>query len=506
METRMGPYVRRVLSAVSYAVIAASVATGLLLRSVEVISRNYVFVYDQGLDMMAAYGISVLHKLTLIGAEAGGGFAGLPGIFHGPGYHYLLAALSVLSRGDPYGAMVFLWVAHIAEVAGFYFLGRRLFGKTGGLASAFIAAVSPDFIGMSRVLWAPNFAGPFVLVFLGILLMRRRKSWQEAYLLGIAASGLYHFEIPIAAAAIAGSFLCLLFVERMRRVLLWFAWVCGIVTGVLPLILFDARHGWKTVNGLVAFVLHPVTVTRSAPYDIAGNIRAILFHINGVFPPVSGLPFWFWTAVLAGAVSLLIRSDRHAARKRTVLAVGIVIGIHAVLFVPYRNPVYGHYLTLLSYAIVVAAGYIAARLQESKRSGMVLVLAVLLAAPSLLLYGRTIPADLADSGGTAKIRGKTEAIDAVYAMEQGKPFNLLVFTPPVYTYPYDYLLRWYAQRKYGYLPGNEKKGDTILLIEPDPEKPWSYNGWLETVIKTGTVVSTRTLPNGFIIQKREFPI
>jgi len=41
-------------------------------------------------------------------------------------------------------------------------------------------------------------------------------------------------------------------------------------------------------------------------------------------------------------------------------------------------------------------------------------------------------------------------------------------------------------------------------IEKDPWQPWSYQGWLKTVIKTGKIVKTVTLPSGFIVQERIF--
>ena len=110
--------------------------------------------------------------------------------------------------------------------------------------------------------------------------------------------------------------------------------------------------------------------------------------------------------------------------------------------------------------------------------------------------------DYFDYGGTAKIKGKIDAIDYIYKDSNGKKFGLLVFSPPVYTYSYDYLIWWHGQKKYNYIPYKEKRRTFYLLIEPDPGKPWSYKGWLETVIKTGKVVETKTLPNGFIVQKR----
>jgi hypothetical protein len=61
-------------------------------------------------------------------------------------------------------------------------------------------------------------------------------------------------------------------------------------------------------------------------------------------------------------------------------------------------------------------------------------------------------------------------------------------------------------KKYGYTPPSEKKGLLYLLIEPDTEEPWRHKGWLETVIKDGTVEKTWNLPSGFIIEKRRLDL
>ncbi len=484
------------------AMAAAASLSGIVLRSVELANHNYVFVYDQGLDMMAARSIAVGHKLTLIGAEAGGGFAGLPGIFHGPGYHYLLAAISIFSRGDPYGAMAVLWVMHMGEIWFLYVLGKRLFGRWGGVGAAFMTAVSPVFIGMTRVIWAPNFAGLCIVLYLFALFTSRPARTRSMMVLGFMASVLYNFEIPLAVAAVLSAIGYMWLVQKIRRPLYWAAFISGCVAGFLPMIAFDARHGWTTVRGIIGFFTHPVILSTSVPYDIAGHIRAILFYINGIFPSISGLPYWFWTALLVLGVWVYRRRDTRIQRYPGVTALGIIAVVHILLFVPYRNPVYGHYLTILSYAVVLTVGYIVARMHEERYDWMIGIILLAVAIPALLLYPRTAYADYRDYGGTAKIKGKTDAIDAVYRLAGGKPFNLLIFTPPVYTYPYEYLLQWYAKDRYGYTPGQKKQGTVFLLIEPDPEKPWSYNGWLETVIQTGTVESTVTLPSGFIIQKR----
>ena len=78
---------------------------------------------------------------------------------------------------------------------------------------------------------------------------------------------------------------------------------------------------------------------------------------------------------------------------------------------------------------------------------------------------------------------------------------MFIFSPPIYVYPYDYILWWHAKEKFGYVPDNIKAGTFYLLIEKDNDELW-YKGWLETVIKDGTVIWEKTLSSGFIVQKR----
>jgi hypothetical protein len=110
--------------------------------------------------------------------------------------------------------------------------------------------------------------------------------------------------------------------------------------------------------------------------------------------------------------------------------------------------------------------------------------------------------DYFDYGGWHKIKGKLDALDVIYQDAEGKPFNVLVYTPPVYTYAYDYLFQWYGAKKYSYVPGKDATGTFYLLMEEDTSSARGHIGWMETVVKTGDVVWTHTLPSNLIIQKR----
>jgi dolichyl-phosphate-mannose--protein O-mannosyl transferase len=137
---------------------------GILLRSPEIISGNYLFGHDHGRDYLAAYNIAVNHKLTLIGAEAGSGVAGINGIFHGPGYFYLIALAYALFQGNPIGAQVFMLLFGIAALIAAAWTGYKMFGRVGSVLFLFFVAVSPLIVSQSRFIWSSHPITVFILL------------------------------------------------------------------------------------------------------------------------------------------------------------------------------------------------------------------------------------------------------------------------------------------------------------------------------------------------------
>lgn len=495
------------ISYIVFGIMAVAVVLGITLRLVETFSGNYVFGFDQGLDFLAARSIAVDHKITLIGSEAGAGFAGLPGVFHGPGYRYILAVLLAVPSGNPYGAIVFLGALSVVLLWVLFRLSDHIFGRPVAWATVFLAAVSLPLIGQGRMVWAPNFSGLVALPFLFTLWMSRKNAPWYMFLTALLASSLYHFEIPMAVPAVLASFLYFLFVTKNRQVYGWGLYVFGIFLGFLPMLLFEARHGWGLVKGLLSYGGRIGATKAAAPFyplkELIGDGNALLSTIRDSFhfgvPWVSGI---FPAVLLAGALIFAYREKSKDIRQ-FVTALLLLIGSHVLVYYPYRGPVYSHYLSLLYFVYPLVAAYVAVASLSIRATRLVVyVLGLLMIIEVLSVFPKTIRYDYADYGGTAKMKGKIDAIDAIYEHAAGKGFNIQVFTPPVLPHAYDYILLWYAAKKYGYTPERNLTGTVYLLIEPDPEKPWSYNGWLETVIKTGEVESRWKLPSGFMIEKR----
>jgi len=150
-------------------------------------------------------------------------------------------------------------------------------------------------------------------------------------------------------------------------------------------------------------------------------------------------------------------------------------------------------------------GYILYAAYVQKKKYIVYVLVGFLGLLSVLSITHGIKDfrnDYYDYGGISKMQGKKDAVDYIYKDAAGKPFGLFIFTPGVFTYPYDYAFSWYGAKKYGYLPTQSKDDLFYLLIEEDKYNEWAVKGWMDSVIREGEVSKTETLKSGFIVQKR----
>lgn len=475
-------------------------------RCVELLSGNYLFGFDQGLFFEAVKKIVVGHKLTLIGAEVGG----QGGFFQGPGWYYLLSIPFIITGGDPYGAMVLMFLIGMLTVIFTLFFGRKMFGSKTTFFIAFFIAISPSVIAQSRFIWPP-FTMSLLAVFILFFLFRvLQKSEKFLPLLTFAVSLMFHFEIATGATLLA-QLIVLSPIVLMKRIvsLRFFLFSIGsFLLPLTPLLLFDIRHESIITKGLLRLLSgganpsHVVTFRYIEAmfwnhFDIFRANFLSAFHNSQILWPVLLL------ALLAGSAAIIKDKKKTFGLRIFVLYLVTSPIILFFVFMFYLWPIWEWWLLELIVFYCFLLGIIAGYLWQRPpfRPFIVVILIIFLAGYTKQVI-HFYTSDLYDFGGTHKIKGKLEAIDYIYQDAKDEKFGLIIFSPPIYTYAYDYLLWWHGERKYSYLPHQEKKGTFYLLIEPDPHKPWTYKGWLETVIKDGEILETKELPSGFIIQKR----
>lgn len=492
-----------------YFLLVLLVFLSLFPRSVELFNQNPVFGFDQGRDYLAVKSIVVDHKLTLIGAELGAGSAGISGIFQGPGFFYLLAIPFILFNGNPAGGTVLMFALSVLAIIAGFLLGRKIFGKFWGFQIALLIAISPILISQARFVWNPHSPTLFILLtFYFLYLVIEKKQKLFIFLTAFFAGFIYNLEFGVSIPLCFSLFLfsIYLFKFQFKKYLFLFL---GFLVAFSPMIAFEARHRFLALTGLISYLSNPNKIP--GPSDISfipDHAKSFIFGLQDTFPGVNNfnLALVFWILLISLSVYFLSKEKNEVLKKFLTFLLILIPGTFFIFYF-LKNSVWTYYLTdlVLSYTILftylVFSSY---RRKLYKLNFILIITASILILIAFNSSVRTTIYDYSDYGGTAKLKGKIDAIDYIYKDAKRTSFGVMVFTPPIYTYPYDYLFWWYGREKYNYVPYNDKRGLVYLLIENDPYKPWSSKGWLETVIKNGTIIKTVTLPSGFIIQKRIF--
>lgn len=475
-------------------------------RATELIAGNYLFGYDQGQAYLAVKQIVVDHKFTLIGTPVGG----QGGFFQGAGWYYLLSIPFFFLHGNPYGGMILMFLIGVGTVILTMLVGREMFGWRTGLLIGFLIATSPTIIPQSRFIWAPFPVSFLSVIFLYLFYQTLQGKKYCLSLLAFTISLMSHFETAIAGTLLISS---ILFIPILiwKRLITWKTFAFAIILLAIPqipLLLFDIRHNFIITKGIVHYNQSGLSNNHQVTFlyftlMVKQHFDVFISVFSSMFTPASDYWLPILISVLIGITFCVKDKSIPFAKKFFIIFLSSTPLTLFAVFLFYAWPIWNWWVLELPIFYCFLFGILL--MQFSKFSIGKLVLIISLFYFSFVYVQYTIHAyryDYPDYGGTAKIKGKSDAIDYIYKDAHGKQFGLLIFTPPVYTYDYDYLLWWYGLKKYHYLPYKKKNGDFYLLMEKDPSKPWSYNGWLETVIKVGKVEKTVTLPSGIIIQKR----
>lgn len=479
---------------------------GFFLRAQEVLSNNYLFLLDMGRDMLAVKGIIYDFHPTLIGP-----YTSLAGVFQGPLYYYLIAIPSFILKGNPLGPLILMLIISLLSVILAFYFSKKYFGIVSGLFIALLFSVSPEAIAASTYTWNPHPMWLLIVLFT-FLFYRLLNGNEKLHLFVWPVIGLmFHFEAALGFfIGITSLLLSLIILRKQLLVRHFLIGICICSLTFSPLVLFDLRHEFLMTKSVIT-LLKGGNESLFVKGESLGFFDLTINHANTFISNyISGFPKLFnfnYTHVILfiGTILSFIYTRKNKKLQPFYSYYKMYfafLSIFLVLLLFYPYPLRYWFFTGFQTFHIIAVGISFALLWRYK-IGKIIILLLLI---KLLFYSIAQIDKLyfnpPNDGGFAKVRGKLSAIEYIYKDSGGKDFNFLIFTPPVLTDAYDYLVWWYGSRNYNYIPGKEKAGVFYLLIEPDGSNPWSYKGWLETVVKTGTVLETVNHPSGLIIQKR----
>jgi len=477
---------------------------GSFLRLQGVFSNSFAFTYDVGRDMLALWNIVYDHKIPLIGATTG-----LAGVFYGPWWYYFLTPFFVIFRGDPQGIAFLMSVIGVLSIVLSYILGVKLAGKPLGLIFAAFTSISPVLISLSAQIWNPNIAPLFVMILLYLLYKiysAKQKTGGRYYLLlGVLVGINIDLEIVYGIMLMLGTVVSLGIIKNknigLKNFLLL---VIGGLFIASPRIIFDLRHDFLMTNSLIRFL-------------IEGKSSGGLNEIIAVFLNRVSILFDFFNSTIAlenktiGAILLLFiilpivffYKKSEDIIKKFILTISIMLLFFLFGTTFFSYDIWPHYLVgvpVLFLLILSISIYLIGKYSKLYFAPIIIVVILfyLNLNPITLLKDLSKPLWVGDA---SVYRNQKEVIDYVYSQAKGKDFKYVVYTPPVYDYPYQYMFKWYGPRKYNY--GPQVQSDlAFFILEPDTQYPERLYNWLIERKDDGKVIRVKELKSGIIIQER----
>ncbi len=478
------------------------------MRSQELISHNFLFLLDQGRDMIAVKGILYDQHLTLIGPSTS-----LRGVFQGPLWYYLLALSTGFLGGDPWGGIVLMFVISIAVLITICLWMGKLFGYRAALITLFLFSVSPEAVSAATYAWNPHPMWLLIVVYVFTFYSLIYKSKKFNIILWPLIGLMFHFQTALAVFILMSTAIYILIFER--AVIQNKNFLIGAALFLLtfmPQILFDLRHDFLMSKSALSLLggserglfvggekSSYLDLMKSHTFSFYSNFRSA-FTDDGVLKNISSL---FIVLILSSILLMKKKTNKILKNgSNLILLISKLLLIIFLLTFAYPFPLRFWFLTGFQSFYLIILGLLLSMLL-THRLGKAFVIFIFVVFTSYSWQRiNSLYIHPPNDGGFAKIKGKLSAINYLYKDAGEKEFGLLVFTPYVLTDPYDYLIWWHGKKNYNYIPYQDKKGTFYLLIEPDSSKPWSYKGWLETVIKNGDIIYTKALPSGHIVQKR----
>jgi len=225
-------------------VLVAILTLGLLLRVYNA-RETFLYSHDQDLAGWIIKDILVNHHPRLIGQ-----LTSTDGIFIGPIFYYFLIPFYLLTKMDPIGGILAVSVLGLVTIASYYFVFSKVFGKVAGMLAGLIYAVSYYMVFNDRevvptmpvMLWAV-----WYFYAINLLLKGRRLGYLIS---GILLGLIWHLNMSL----ILITPLIPLSILFSKKKISWRGVVQGVAAFVvlsLPLIVFELRHSFPQVQGLI---------------------------------------------------------------------------------------------------------------------------------------------------------------------------------------------------------------------------------------------------------------
>lgn len=425
------------------------------LRYIPISQETVPYTYDQGRDFLAARNIVVNKDITLIGPTTGA-----EGVFHGAWWYYFLAIPFTIFNGDPIGFYYFIALVGVLQGVAMAVLIKKEVSPLLSLMFLAIVSISPYFIKTSIFAINSILTLPCILILLvGLYGFIKKNQLRYLFLTALSAGLIAEAEVafgiflfPSLVLAVIISKNAKLFFGSIKKTA---SIISGVTLAMSLRILFELKYNFLQTKALTSFWGKENTQPKEFSHVIKERLELFWEYYMEIFP--KELKFLGIILLIVAVVGYWKGYRKlEAYQKKWISFVGLLTVLLYVVSLIYKNSFFwAYYFEGIHYIFIVLVGFGLYCLYLSFQNAHVR-LGILTLLVCTVIGGMHVR--VANNPPKSEPMGllmHKNAIEYLYTEVGMEPFCLRMYTPPVLTHTYNYLLDQQSRTGKGTYPRTE---------------------------------------------------
>src|SRR3990170_640177 len=466
---------------------------GYILRVLYLPQLALSFAYDQARD---AFIIRELLRgdIKILGPSV----SGVPGLYHGVLYYYLIFPFYFIGQGNPifvaYGQSFLSSITLFIVFGLAYLLTKK---AVPSLISALIFAFSYEASQYANLLTNASMAVWFVpILYLGLYVWITKFNKLGPIITGLGLGFTIQSDIALAYHLLPVIFWLWVFKKNIKRADV-LKFIVFLMAATSTMILSEFRFGFKGISVLFYLLSSQDAIVQKKEL---GDILYIFVNQIGKSMAYTMFPLSISFGGLVGFAMLFYSLIKKVKKgKESVLSwqryLATYILAHIVAL-PFGGTNMRHITAGTTAGIAVFIGiFLWKYFYKTKFLFIILLLLILFSNIAKIVKENQNGQTIFPLQEDLMLSKELDAVDYTYITSAGKPFSINTLTNPLYTNTlWSYLYNWQGQKKYGYLPswrGKDQVGQLgnnltkseagvdlhFFIIEPTYGIPQEYVTW-----------------------------
>ncbi len=440
------------------------------------ITGNIDFGYDHSRDFIQ--GLNNLQKISLIGSTTG-----IPGIFYGPYWIWLLSFGLLFSQDPRIVVFIILTIPYFTIFPYILFKFKNIFGFWGCIILWLLFIFSTG-MRYATSPWNPN---PAPLLFLLIVYHMtftdfteyKKNSYLKALIVGVVAGIILNIHISFGLGVALGIVLYMIvsFIREfllnknfkdklMARGLIIGSFIVGNALAFTPYLLFEIRHGFNQIKTALLVLSSESPVVGVTGLSDELILKSLFGTMQTFLKMPEGLTYLMFVGILIFIGYQLTKKRvklKEIEIRLSILLFSVLVSV-LFLYLGSKNPVWSYHFIGVELIFLLFFGLVIGKSKKMKYLlGVWLIILLISNSSHLLGSFNQDPYQNSASLATEEYIVRLIVKDA-----GGHDYNVFAYSPSIYSYEYSYLFKWIANRDIPYDPGMNKKNSAIvyLIIPP----------------------------------------